>query len=55
MRTKGAKNKVVHHVEKVETPPVIEKKGITEIGGFGNQEMIQLVAKVNEIIRFINK
>lgn len=30
------------------------KPMITEIGEFGNQEMVNLVRKVNEIIRFIN-
>lgn len=57
MRTKGAKGKKI--VEKVvdnvvETAEVV-KQTITETGEFGNQETINLVKKVNEIIKFINK
>ena len=57
MRTKGAvaKKKVVEvaGVAKAVVEPV--KETIVEIGAFGNEETQKLIAKVNEIIRFINK
>lgn len=59
MRTKGAvsKKKVAPMSEVTGTPyiPEVEIPKIAELGGFGNEDTQRLVAKVNEIIRFINK
>lgn len=59
MRTKGAvgkktKAKVIKELPKAEEIVIVETK-ITEVTPFGNEEMINLVSKVNEIIKFINK
>lgn len=57
-RTKEAKGKKVK-VEVEVSPLKGETKEltltITELQAFGNEEMINLVNKVNEIIKFINK
>ena len=54
-RTKGAKAKKVEAPVEVPMARVEIPVGIVEIGGFGNEDTQRLVAKVNEIIRFINK
>ena len=56
---KKAVKKVV--VDKIEMKALekeceeVLKPTITEAGAFGNEDMQRLVAKVNEIIKFINK
>lgn len=53
-RTKGAKNKIEPRI--APTPVLIPKDyPILELGIFGNEEMVTLVNKVNEIIKRLNK
>jgi hypothetical protein len=55
MRTKGAVGKKKVIKEEVKEVVTIKAPVMTEMTPFGNEEMHNLIAKVNEIIKFINK